>query len=483
MGTLASLAASLGDQLVPVGGSPPPTISLTGVHISELADPTPFLAGGELLLTTGMNMAAHSAAVEAYAASLAAHGVAALGFGVGPVHDLVPEALVSACAATDLPLLVVPAHTPFLVISREFWRHVSEADHDRLNAELGAYRGLMRAAAGRRPATDVVRVLAGAVHGWAAVLAPGGDVVAVWPRDAATQAARAGGEVRRLRMGGPNSAATFPLGDDDVVVYPVARRRRPQAYVAAAAHRPTPSSLRALALSATALLELGVDLGVQRVQVRRAEAGCVTRLLAAGSLEAARSLAGELFLPLPSSVRAVVAATPRAGEIHEGLAGEVLSVADRPDRLLVLVPLTVSSPTDPRTALEEFVLGADPTARLVTSRALRPGEVAAALPALQGRLGRVGPGTSEPPADGAETERDVGALEALLRYRRADLVAGVAAYLRHQGRAEPAAAELGVHRNTLRHRIGVAQKRAGIDLSDPDTAARWWLMLRARCLA
>ena len=27
------------------------------VHISEIADPTPWLSGGELLLTTGMNLA------------------------------------------------------------------------------------------------------------------------------------------------------------------------------------------------------------------------------------------------------------------------------------------------------------------------------------------------------------------------------------------------------------------------------------------
>ena len=31
--------------------------SVRWVHISELADPTPWLSGGELLLTTGMNLA------------------------------------------------------------------------------------------------------------------------------------------------------------------------------------------------------------------------------------------------------------------------------------------------------------------------------------------------------------------------------------------------------------------------------------------
>ena len=52
------------------------------VHISELEDPTPWLSGGELLLTTGMGLA-DPEAQRAYVKRLAGHGLAGLGLGTG----------------------------------------------------------------------------------------------------------------------------------------------------------------------------------------------------------------------------------------------------------------------------------------------------------------------------------------------------------------------------------------------------------------
>ena len=52
------------------------------VHISELTDPTPFLSGGELLLTTGMALDSAKAQRD-YIDRLADHGLAGLGYGTG----------------------------------------------------------------------------------------------------------------------------------------------------------------------------------------------------------------------------------------------------------------------------------------------------------------------------------------------------------------------------------------------------------------
>jgi purine catabolism regulator len=71
----------------------------------------------------------------------------------------------------------------------------------------------------------------------------------------------------------------------------------------------------------------------------------------------------------------------------------------------------------------------------------------------------------------------------IVGYSRADLVRSVVAYLRHRGRWEDAARDLGVHRNTLRHRIGTASRVMGADLDDPDVASRLWLALRSAGLA
>jgi hypothetical protein len=56
--TLTELCRALGDDLRPVAGVTLPERAVTGVHISELMDPTPYLEGGELLLTIGMALSA-----------------------------------------------------------------------------------------------------------------------------------------------------------------------------------------------------------------------------------------------------------------------------------------------------------------------------------------------------------------------------------------------------------------------------------------
>src|SRR4051794_9468481 len=74
------------------------------VHISELADPTPWLSGGELLLTTGLGIETAEAQRD-YVHRLADHGLAGLGFGTGFTHDGVPAAIVEAAAERDFPLV------------------------------------------------------------------------------------------------------------------------------------------------------------------------------------------------------------------------------------------------------------------------------------------------------------------------------------------------------------------------------------------
>ncbi|HXD56411.1 MAG TPA: PucR family transcriptional regulator ligand-binding domain-containing protein, partial [Thermoleophilaceae bacterium] len=62
------------------------------VHITELADPTPWLSGGELVLTTGMTLDTPEVQRE-FTARLAGHHLAGLGFGTGFNHPDVPPAV------------------------------------------------------------------------------------------------------------------------------------------------------------------------------------------------------------------------------------------------------------------------------------------------------------------------------------------------------------------------------------------------------
>src|SRR5690349_10787539 len=69
------------------------------VATSELDDPAPFLEGGEVLLTTGLETAAWSKEWDAYVARLAAVGVVAVGLALGMTHTAVPAELEAACVA------------------------------------------------------------------------------------------------------------------------------------------------------------------------------------------------------------------------------------------------------------------------------------------------------------------------------------------------------------------------------------------------
>ena len=116
--TLRDLCRSLGDDLAPLLPAVAPRAEVTAVHVSELADPTPFLDGGELLLTTGLGFQPSPAGEPpsvlwfgGYVQRLVSRGVSGLAVGVGPVNPAVPEGLIDAASRAGLPLLVIPAPT------------------------------------------------------------------------------------------------------------------------------------------------------------------------------------------------------------------------------------------------------------------------------------------------------------------------------------------------------------------------------------
>jgi purine catabolism regulator len=491
--TLAALCRALGPDLAPVTDLPLPDVEVGGVHVSELTDPTPYLQGGELLLTTGMGLTGQIAQAHSYAARLARHGVAGLGLGLGPIHDEVPRTLLRACEAAGLALFVVPAPTPFLMVARTYWKLLAQAGHEELSAALGAHRDLVRAAAGSAPVPAVVRTLAAAVEGWAAHLTPDGEVLEVWPRARRASARQIAGEMSRLRTAGPHSSATFPIDGDDVVLQPLSSRGRLTGYVAIGCPRPMRAHDQQLVLAACSLLAL------QSEQHRRGTAGprssraCVARLVTTGYVDAARSLSGDLGLAaLPPLVRILTVVGLGEGRGDDLLDAVEQSVPSRRSQVLAIggsddlwALLPDGDVKAVLNAVRRFVLGQAHEARAVVSAPVPLGEVARHTGLVEQALTVVRPGQLRDLA-----ERDHGILGdapvdlgPIVDYARADLVRSVVAYLRHRGRWEDAARDLGIHRNTLRHRIGTAGRVMGTELNDPDVASRLWLALRAAGLA
>src|SRR3954471_11475967 len=128
-------------------------------HSIELADPAPWLTGGELLLTTGLRLTADETACENYVARLVNAGVAAVGFGVGLSHERVPEALVAAAEEAGLPLLEVPLPTPFVAVTKAVMERLSEQQYEGV-VQASRIQPRMTRAALHGGAQAVVRELA-----------------------------------------------------------------------------------------------------------------------------------------------------------------------------------------------------------------------------------------------------------------------------------------------------------------------------------
>jgi purine catabolism regulator len=113
------------------------------VHISELLDPTPWLSGGELLLTTGMQLDTPEQARE-YAARLADHHLAGLGFGTGFKHATVPEPLLEVAAGREFPVFEVPYEVPFIAVTEAAFTQLVNEQYAVLRRALTAQERLER---------------------------------------------------------------------------------------------------------------------------------------------------------------------------------------------------------------------------------------------------------------------------------------------------------------------------------------------------
>jgi purine catabolism regulator len=122
--TVESLIGELGLSLV--SGREAADTHVRWVHSTELPDPTPWLKGGELLLTTGIQLDRAKVQRELIE-RLADHQIAGLGFGTGFAHKRLPAALVDEARKREFPLFEVPYELPFIAITeRAFAQLVNE---------------------------------------------------------------------------------------------------------------------------------------------------------------------------------------------------------------------------------------------------------------------------------------------------------------------------------------------------------------------
>jgi purine catabolism regulator len=512
------------------------------VHISELADPTPWLSGGELLLTTGLSLATADEQ-RAYIARLADHGLAGLGFGVGFGHEKVPETLVEAAIERDFPLVEIPYDTPFIAVTEKAFARLVNEQYALLQRSIAVQERLQRIVLSERGLDAIAAALATLIGGTVAVFDGRGEPQAlhVFRRELPDGALAAVGaelreRARRTEARGfvPSQAELAPRA----LALPVAGAETtglPQAWLVAVKDSGGLSEFdrvvlhQAVTVVALELLRRHVASSTER----RLAGDVLSELISAtvAGPDLARrlepfGLGGRVtaLVLLPPARTGGKGGGPEAVEaaLSAALRDEAVSglVATANDHVCALLPGFLDEELFElsQRVLERVVakLGVVPAAG--AGRAVAAGDARRAYHearcALEARtLGRP-VGATEPNGNGSgagagspkpsvATYRDLGSFQLLLSLQDSDalrlfcesllgpietgeghyggeLMRSLEAFIECNGQWEAAARRLYCHRHTLRYRIRKIEELTGRDLASARDRIEFWLALRGR---
>ncbi|HEX6026311.1 MAG TPA: PucR family transcriptional regulator ligand-binding domain-containing protein [Solirubrobacter sp.] len=498
------------------------------VHISELEDPTPWLSGGELLLTTGLQLG-DDAQQRAYLARLADHGLAGLGFGAGLSYEHVPDGLREAAIEREFPLFEIPYELPFIAVTERAFTQLVNEQYAVLRRALSAHERLERIVLSERGLEGVASGLATMIGGPALIFDSRGELLARRAGRAALSRATIvalGAQLRERTLAGGRrgyvpSAEGFPAG---ALALPVARGPHsgrgdgplPEAWLIAAKDAGPLTELDRLTLH-QAVTIVALELLRRRVvdDTERRLAGDVLTALVAGDLAGSelerrlepfglRDRAGVLVLAPQRGERAA-AEESLTRSVREEVGGGLVAASGR-----VLCALLPASGDDELFALaarlharveretgQSLQAGAG---RVVATGELRRGfhEARCALEARALAVNGHGESRSM-----LATYRDLGSFQLLLSLQDDDalrlfcdsilvpieesegayggeLMRSLEAFIECNGQWERAAKALFCHRHTLRYRIRRVEELTGRSLDSARDRIDFWLALRGR---
>jgi purine catabolism regulator len=442
------------------------------LHVSELADPTPFLEGGELLLTTGLGVGEMATTQRAYVRRLARHGLAGLGFGIGFGFPEVPAPLVEEANKLAFPVLTVPYQVPFVAITKAAVTQLASEQLEQLTRALEVHERLAQAVLDGRGLQSLLAIVCNHLDCSLALVDESGRVVAerharkrISFEGALELPVVAGREPATLKAARPSGE----FGEYDRLVL-----HHGQTALAFELSRRRAVSAAELRLAGD-LLE---DLEDERLDDREA-----ARRMAAFGLEADLAYAAML-------------AVPRNGLSSERLREEVAEELERQN-----VPFLSAARRD-RAA---FLVGAEGEQEVLTIAR----RVVEAEPLARVGVGRPAHGTAlgrslvearaalDAGSGDVASYRDLGSLELLLSLPDAALeafvdrvlgpaadngwlVESLTALLDAGCRWSEASGELGVHRHTLRYRMDRLREQTGRHPDDPDQRMELWLAVKAK---
>ncbi|MBB4664886.1 PucR family transcriptional regulator ligand-binding domain-containing protein [Conexibacter arvalis] len=175
--TLAELLArrELGLRAVAAAGDADGVV-LRGAEVCELPDPRPWLDSGELLLTTGVALG-HGAHGQRLLVERAVEARAAgIGFSIGLVHAEVPDPVRESCEQLGLPLIAIPAATPFRMVVEAVSGRAAPGEHQAAQRTLAMQTYLMEALSAPEPEAELLRRLGSLLSGTALLADEAGAV-------------------------------------------------------------------------------------------------------------------------------------------------------------------------------------------------------------------------------------------------------------------------------------------------------------------
>ncbi|MBB3664480.1 purine catabolism regulator [Prauserella sediminis] len=472
---------------------------MTWAFISEQGDPSPYLSGGELILTTGSGLGQDRATMRHYVEQLAKAGAAALGFGISTFYSEVPPELINAAESAGLPLLAVPAGTRFAAISQFVTDHVSDDCQEGLQYAVAAQRDLTRASVSPYAARTIVERLAKVTRSWALLLDQDGRLRAAGP-GARLHLARIQIDLPRLGEQSGATSLTMNVAGESVVLFSLNVGERVRGYLAVGRSAPFNRAEQDVLASAVSLLRADLQSASSVLDAQRRQRKAVFEAIAAGEARLATDIAEVLGVDCPEgNLRVALLGVP-AGYEHE-----LLEHAERDRGLRTVSALVVEwdrgrvvvvmPPAEGDIRTLESLLRRIPHARGAVSDPTPAQEfpeawqqvrsVFSSAPGAAGKLAFAGDVATSGLIRHLTSAEARGWADMLLaplaeknRASKIDLRHTLRTFLAHNGQSDASAAVLGIHRHTLRYRMGKVAEVLGCDIEDPTTRAELWIALQ-----
>ncbi len=470
---------------------------LAGASANEHADPRPWLRGGELLMIDGLELRRSKAQLTAYVDRVVDAGIAALAIGIGDGLPFTrpPKPLVAACDTAQLPLLTVPSTTPFARVSEAIYSRLAQERFGEAPMLVEAQRALTRAAGRPASSPSVISTLARLTSLRVLLCDRRGDVLAAAPEDDPLPQG-VSDAIAKLHPRGLTGSAVVPVGDGYVRIQAVGAEAL-RGFLVYGREQGSVNEFQAAAATFAASL-LSIDLERQfavRVLQRRPREDAVEQLIRglppAGAQQLLRSLgitADRVRIAMVKPHRDTLAeeAQRLADHLPEALVGAVRSAvllvlpADLPDIGTRLAEAAGDWPVGLGGAVRphQCPISVRQAQRGVQLARQRGGGVVDVMTLGSARLLLEGV-----PADLLRSYADA-TLRALDGAEDSDtLLRTLRAWLAACGVGDTAAAALGVHRHTLRHRIERVERLTGRRLTDAHDRGELWLAFEARDVA